>query len=166
MASLLDEFQSSIFAVIFIFRRHSIIYAVLFVVGSSSSSSSTSGAKYFVQTGCTIAMRSLVFFILPLCFEYVSALSECSSKQMCCCRSVCAIAIEPVAKGYGTVSLTTASGLMSAYGAAGPAATGGATAIPLLPHLPLESYHLTISEAESSSFQVELPAKSDGWFWP
>jgi hypothetical protein len=69
------------------------------------------------------------------------------------------------AEGRGTVSLATASGLMSAYGAAGPAATGGATAIPLLPHLPLESYHLTISEAESSSFQVELPAKSDVVFY-
>ena len=45
MASVLDESQSSVFAVIFIFCCHSMIYSELFTVGSSSSSAS--GATYF-----------------------------------------------------------------------------------------------------------------------
>ena len=56
MASALGEFPYSFFA---------IIYSSRSTVGSSSSSSG--GAKYFVQTGVTFAIHSLIFLLLPLC---------------------------------------------------------------------------------------------------
>jgi len=71
--------------------------------------------------------------------------------------------------GYGTLSLATASGFGSSYSYVDnspvrqveAAALSLSTPVLTIPNLPLDSYCLTSSELEPSSFQVDVPSKHD-----